>query len=312
MNLTSPRVSAMVLAALLAACAGCSASPATTASTPARPTTAATTHTTTAPGASRGGPPAIEGLVWRPVASVVNGRHATYLASTRGGTIGLMWMDPSVISFRYVPGSSYPERGPILPQDRLPSTWEPTMVAAFNGAFKLSDGDGGYYYAGVTVSPLRDGLASMVVTKDGHLTVQVWGRGSTALANVQAVRQNLPPLVDKFVSRTSPSDNNHTWGYADHGAAYANRSALGQLADGSLVYAYGHMVRPPDMAAAMVLVHARTAIMLDMNMSQPGGFAYKHVGGQLTGQRILPSIFHNQSVYMMWYKKDFVVALARG
>ena len=311
MTLIRRRVSALAVAALLAACAGCSGTSTAKPSTAAHSTPVATSRVTTAPVSGRGGPPAIKGLVWRPAGSVVNGRHATYLASTRNGTVALMWMDPSVISFRYVPGYAYPERGPILPQDRLASSWEPTMLAAFNGAFKLSDGDGGYYYAGVTVSRLRDGLASMVLTKDGHLSVQVWGRGSTSLANVEAVRQNLPPLVDQYVSRTSSSDNNHTWGYADHDAAYANRSALGQLADGSLVYVYGHLVRPPDMAAALVLVHARTAIMLDMNLSQPGGFVYEHPATGVIGQRIQASIFHNATVYLMWYKKDFVVASIR-
>jgi hypothetical protein len=129
---------------------------------------------------------------------------------------------------------------------------------------------------------------------------------------VQAVRQNLPPLVDQFVGKTSPQDSNHAWGWADHDATLANRSALGELADGSLVYVYGHQLRPPDMAAALVLVHAQTGIMLDMNLSQPGGFVYEHSSGKVTGQRILWSIFHNETVYLMWYKKDFVVALSRG
>ena len=186
------------------------------------------------------------------------------------------------------------------------------MAAAFNGAFKLSDQDGGYYYAGVTVSPLRTGLASMVVTKQGGLSVVVWSRGNVSLTGVEAVRQNLTPLIDRFVGRTSPQDDNHAWGYADHGATLANRSALGELADGSLVYAYGYQVRPPDMAAALVLVHSRTAIMLDMNMSQPGGFVYGHQNGGVVGQRILATIYHNASVYLKWYKKDFVVALAQG
>jgi hypothetical protein len=152
----------------------------------------------------------------------------------------------------------------------------------------------------------------MVITKQGRLSVVVWGSASVSLSGVEAVRQNLPPLVDGYVGRTSASDSNHAWGWADHNATFANRSALGELADGSLVYAYGHLVRPPDMAAAMVLVHARTAIMLDMNLSQPGGIVYEHNNGTVTGQRILWSIYHNETVYLQWYKKDFVVALTGG
>ncbi len=304
--------------ALLVACAGCSSGPAV----PPAPTTsaAASAASATSPAAVSGptsaphiaGPPKIAGLAWRPVGTFSHGHAATYVATTKSGAIGLMWMDPSLLAFRFVPGSAYPEHSPILPQDRQVSSWVPHLAAAFNGAFKLSDQDGGYYYAGVTVSPLRTGLASMVVTKQGRLSVVVWGRGSVSLGGVQAVRQNLPPLVDEYVARTSPRDSNHAWGWADHDTALANRSALGQLADGSLVYAYGYQVHPADMAAAMVLVHARTAIMLDMNLSQPGGFVYEHPTTGAIGQRIQASIFHNATVYLKWYKKDFVVALIRG
>jgi len=299
-------------AALLALCAGCTASSSPAAGPTITPfSSPPTVSASTQPLASHG-PPKVAGLSWRGLGTVIHGRYVTYVATTRHGSIGLMWMDPSLLKFRFVPGSAYPERSPILPQDRQVSSWAPQMAAAFNGAFKLTDQDGGYYYAGVTVSPLRPGLASMVVTKQGTLSVVVWSSGNVSLAGVQVVRQNLPPLVDQFVAQTSPQDNNHTWGYADHNATLANRSALGQLADGSLVYAYGYQVRPPDMATAMVRVRARTAIMLDMNMSQPGGFVYVHHNGTVAGQRILATIYHNSSVYLMWYKKDFVVALAQS
>ena len=256
-------------------------------------------------------PPAQPGYRGRPEGTVVGGQPLTYVATARGGTIGLLWLDAARLHFRYVPGRLYPERGPILAVDRVPSTWTGRMVAAFNGAFKLSDGVGGYYYAGTTVSRLRAGLASLVIDSSGRLSVLVWGKAPIVLHGLQVVRQNLPPLVDQSRAQTSPSDSNHTWGWADHGNRLANRSALAEMSDHSLVYVYGHQLTAADMAAVIVRLHAVTAIMLDMNLSQPGGFVYAHQGSAVLGRRILPTIYHNPSVYQSWYKKDFVVASPR-
>jgi hypothetical protein len=260
---------------------------------------------------ARWGPPQVAGLVWHPRGTPVAGHYPTYIATTRSGSIGLLWMDPRLLSFRFVPGSQYPEGGSVLAADRNPSTWVPTLVAAFNGAFKLRDNVGGYYYAGVTVSRLRTGLASLVIDGRGRLSVVQWGREISSSTGLQVVRQNMRLLVDQYVAGTSPSDKNSAWGWADHNARLANRSALGELADGSLVFEYGHLLTAQDMAAGLVGLHARTAIMLDMNITQPGGFVYQQVPGGVDGNRIVPWVVHAPSVYLHPWIKDFVVALTR-
>ncbi len=257
-------------------------------------------------------PPTAPGISWRPVGTAVSGVPATYLASTRAGTVALLWMDPQLLSFRYIPGTQYPEHGPVLPADRQPSTWVPSIAAAFNGAFKLRDHVGGYYYAGTTVSALQPGLASLVIDDTGRLSVVQWGREVDSGAGLRVVRQNMSLLVDGFVGQATSHDPNNRWGWADHDARLANRSALGELADGSLVYAFGHDVTALDLANALVEVRARTAIMLDMNKAQPMGYVYSHRGGQVTGQRVLASVYHDPSIYLRaGYYKDFVVALVR-
>jgi hypothetical protein len=304
-------LAAVCSAAVLVACAGCSAVGAgRSASTAVRP--AAGSGTASA-GSSSGQlkPPTVAGLAWHPEGTVVRGQRATYVAVTGQGSVALMWMNPAVLTFRFIPGFKYPEHGPIRPADRLPSTWTPRMAAAFNGAFKLLDNVGGYYYAGVTVKPLQAGLASLVVDARGHLSVVRWGRERSSVVGVALVRQNMSLLVDQYTARTSVHDTNSTWGWADHDTRLANRSALGQLTDGSLVYVYGHDVTAQDMAAALVGVHARTGIMLDMNLSQPGGFVYWRQAGQVRGQRILPSIYHPPTVYLHPDAKDFLVAMTR-
>ena len=139
----------------------------------------------------------------------------------------------------------------------------------------------------------------------------MWDRDLHLTAQTVAVRENLPLLVDDFRSRTSPADTARTWGLANGGLWTANRSALGELADGALVFAYGHDLRPAAMAAAMVEVGARRAMVLDMNKSWPGGFVYRQTSHGPVGQRIQPQEYHAPSVYFTRYVKDFVAVLRR-
>ena len=256
-------------------------------------------------------PPAVAGLTWRAEGTRTARGPVTYVARTDGGAIALLWIDPAAVSFRLIPGLSVPEGSPVTAADRSPSTWVPRMVAAFNGGFMLKDGVGGYYYAHQLVRPLRSGLGTLEITADGRLQVGAWGRDLALTSQTIAVRQNMPLLVDRYVAQTRPGDTASTWGIANGGLWTASRSALGVLADGSLVFAYGHEVRPSAMSAAMVLVRAREAMVLDMNRSWPGGFVYSHPAGAIAGLRIQSQEWHTPSVYYARFTKDFVAVLLR-
>ena len=239
----------------------------------------------------------------------MRGVHATYVARLAGGQRTLLWMDPAVLSFRYVPGTQVPERGPIRPIDRRPSTWVPTMAAAFNGGFWLRNiKPGGYYYDGTLAKPLAYGQAAMVVTKSGRLSVGMWGRDQRPGADVLAVRENLPLVIDGYRDRVASVGGPRAWGHAINGLPTANRSALGELADGSLVYEYGSWVTPEQIARGLLAVHARTGMMLDMNGIWPAAFVYRHSHGRVIGQRVDSSTFHGPALYYQQYIKDFVVA----
>ena len=221
--------------------------------------------------------------------------------------VTLMWLDPTLVRFRYVAGTQFPEGSPRSPADRTPSTWVPTMVAAFNSGYKLRDHVGGFYYRGRTVSPLRDGLAAFAIRTDGTLAVGVWGSDLTMTPDTLVVRQNLPPLVDRGVVKASTTDTARTWGIANGNASHANRSALGSLPDGSFVFAVGHDVTALQLAQALSSIGVVDAVMLDMNKSWPTGFLYTHRGGAVSGRRIDPHIVRDPSTYLQPFKKDFVV-----
>jgi hypothetical protein len=262
------------------------------------------------PAAGRLAPPKIPGIAWQARGSAVDGRPATYVAEA-GPSVGLLWIDPTLVTFRLVPGVKVPEGGPALPEDNQPQTWVPRMVAAFNGGFLLKDGVGGYYDAGRVVAPLVPGFAALAITRDGRAQVGRWGRDLGLTSATVTVRQNLPLLVDHFRAMTSPRDSARTWGLANGDLWTANRSAVGERPDGALVYAYGHEVRAQAMADALVRVGVERAMVLDMNKSWPGGFVYWHTSTGVHGLPVQPLEYHAPSVYFARYTKDFVVVLAR-
>lgn len=233
------------------------------------------------------------------------------VATGSGGRVTLLWMDPSRLSFRYVPGTRWPEGSPATTADRTPSTWTTTMVAAFNSGYKLSDHVGGYWYRGRTVSPLRAGLGTFTVDADGTLHVGVWGRDLGLTPSTVAVRQNERPLVLDGVSQASAHDGPNTWGKAVGNRRFVNRSALAVLPDGSFVFAVAEHTTASVIGAALAALHVRVAVMLDMNGTWPTGYLYRHRGGRVTGVRIAPWLHNPPSVYLTRYKKDFVVVSPR-
>ncbi|HET7901057.1 MAG TPA: hypothetical protein VFL59_07695 [Candidatus Nanopelagicales bacterium] len=241
--------------------------------------------------------------------SVVWGRRSLQVA--HDGAVSFLWMDPSALRFRFVPGTRVPEGSPVSAADRAPSTWTSGMLAAFDSGYKLRDHVGGYRYLGRTVAPLRPGLGAFSISSDGTLSVGVWGRDLTLSSSTVVVRENLRPLVVGGAVQASPSDSARTWGIANGNAPQVNRSALGRLADGSLVFEFGHDVTAWQMARALASIGAVDAVMLDMNRSWPTGFVYRPGSAGRDGRRIDPGIVRSPSTYLQRFTKDFVVVSAR-
>jgi len=273
-----------------------SSRPAGSASSPAAVTTS-TGNAAPAPGAK-----APAGYAWQASPSSTS----VQVATVDGGRASLLWMDPTRLRFRFVPGFQVPEGSPATTADKNPSTWVPRMVAAFNSGYKLSDHVGGYYYLGRTVAPLSTGLASMVLRTDGSLAIGVWGRDIAMTPDTLMVRQNLPPLVLGGVSQASPTDPLRKWGIPTRNQPLQNRSALGRLADGSFVFVYAHSVIASDLAQILVKAGVQEAIALDMNVSWPTGFVYTHTGGGVVGAKINHWTVRPPSTYLTRYKKDFI------
>jgi len=177
------------------------------------------------------------------------------------------------------------------------------LLAAFNGGFKMAAGAGGYEQEGHVLYPLRAGLASLVIDRSGHARIVVWPARGTS---VYSVRQNLQPLV--LDGRpAAAADDWRVWGATLGGGEYVARSAVGQNAEGDLIYVGSMSTTPYDLAYVLAREGARTAMELDINPAwvqldvarRPGGRLRAEVYGQIrpAGQ------------YVYGWTRDFVTVL---
>ena len=284
-------------------------------------------------------PVANEG-VWQPVGPLVGNAQSMYTTQVRPDSVhtsildGLVWMDPKLVRFEVHPGTEEPG-GKLSAPTSIPMASRLDLVAAFNGGFRMQDAMGGFYLDGVTVKPLRDGAASLVVYADGVATVGMWNRDVAMAPNVVAVRQNLDLIIDNGggfpfpggnpspKDRAAPGqpapglDNNENgaWGDTLGNKVLVWRSAVGVTADGALVYGYGAGLGARSLADLMLRAGCVRAMELDINpawttfnfysASTPGDPA------SVKGRKLLPESEKSANRYLSPDARDFVAVYAR-
>lgn len=265
--------------------------------------------------------------VWQPAGRLVAGKPAVYvtLLVPPGGTkrAGIAWMDASLLSARLYSGSMSPGGGPYKYTAPVTQAAASSLVAAFNGGFKMADAHGGYYTEGRMVDPLVRGDASLVIYANGSATVGAWGSDVAMTPSVAAVRQNLSPLVASGRPTALASTRNwRAWGgtcpcgAGQHGSEYQWRSGLGVTADGALVYVVGPLLTPLQVADLLVRAGAVRGMQLDINPTwpvfatfrpaAPDGLAAPSNGTSLIDTYRGPATFFDPT-----YARDFITMSAR-
>jgi hypothetical protein len=182
------------------------------------------------------------------------------------------------------------------------------LLAAFNGGFKLAAGVGGYMQEGRVLSPLRPGLASLVIDRSGRARIGVWHHGVPAPGEaVYSVRQNLPPLV-LHGRPTAASADWGLWGATLGGGAYVARSAIGQDTAGDLIYAASMSAVPADLASVLASHGARTAMELDINPAWVQLDVAHRPGGRLIAE--VPGQNRPADQYLVGWSRDFFTVVA--
>jgi hypothetical protein len=219
---------------------------------------------------------------WHPVGRTVRGYRVVY--ETRllppGGRrpAGLAWMDTRLLAARLYSGSISPGGGPYQFSAPIQPAQAASLVAAFNGGFKMRDARGGYYTDGRVIDRLRPGAASLVIFADGSVNLGAWGRDVQMTSSVVSVRQNLVLLVADSRPTAAAQGNWRAWGStcgvsscaaSVPGIKHQWRSGLGITANGALVYAAGPALDPLQLAGLLVRAGAVRAMQLDINPNWP-------------------------------------------
>jgi len=269
---------------------------------------------------------------WTPAGRPVGGQPAVYETTLvpPGGVqpAGIAWVDTRLLSVQLYSGSISPGGGPYRFTAPVQPTQAASLVAAFNGGFKMDVAEGGYYTEGRLIDPLVAGAASLVIYADGSVTIGAWGRDVTMTPNVVAVRQNLVPLVaGGQPTAQAASADWQTWGATCGATSCASsvpgieqqwRSGVGVTVDGALVYAAGPALDPLQLAQLLVRAGVVRGMQLDINPHwtvfvtydppTPGGMAAPSNGSKLLGATEQgPSTFFDPS-----WARDFVTVSARS
>ena len=263
---------------------------------------------------------------WQPAGRLVAGKPAVYetLLVPPGGTkrAGIAWLDTSLLSARLYSGSVSPGGGPYKYTAPVTPAAASSLVAAFNGGFKMKDAHGGYYTEGRMIRPLVRGAASLVIYANGAATVGAWGTDVTMTPSVVAVRQNLFPLV--VSGSPSPRATTRTWrvwggtcpcGAGKHGTDQQWRSGLGVTADGALVYVAGPQLIPVQVADLLARAGAVRGMELDINPSWPVFASFKPTGSNAlaapaNGTSLIDTHLGPATFFDPAYARDFITMSA--
>jgi hypothetical protein len=240
----------------------------------------------------------------------VGGRPAAWIAQRSAVT--LMRFDQHFVHLDLHAGSSDGGAVGWTYGDQISASEIHRVVAAFNGAFKLTYSDVGFVAGGHTAVALKTGLASLVTYTDGTSNIGAWHEGVPSSGKkVFSILQNQKLLVD----RGRPASNLAScvivcWGGTIQNLTVVARSGLGITAAGQLVWAAGEQLSPPKLAEALVAAGAVRAIELDINPAWVAGYLYVHHASGPSAWPVVPGQRGIAGQLLAPYSRDFLTVVA--
>ncbi len=184
-----------------------------------------------------------------------------------------------------------------------------TLLAAFNGGFKYSDGQYGMAANGVVYVPPQAGAATLAVTQEGQIIMGGWGidpRLHAGNADLVAWRQNASLLIDHGTINPLTHDG-AAWGGTILNSAYTWRSGIGLTSQGTLIYAAGNALTAQTLAKALSEAGAVTAMQTDINPFWVRAFLYtRNSQGVLGISKLNPAMQGSGTEYLRGTARDFV------
>lgn len=222
---------------------------------------------------------------------------------------GLAWIDTKRTLVQLHPGRLEPSVSLPRGAMEVPSSARPRLLASFNSGFKLSDSRGGFAVRGQTYAKLRNGQATLVGYRDGHLDVLDWRYGPRIPADVSFARQNLPLIVSE--GRLSPNlGNGAEWGATVGNAVLVWRSGIGIDRHGNLIYAAGEEQTVASLARTLQHAGAVRAMELDINSYWVSFISYGAPGAEAP-KNLLPGMSRSATRYLEPDDRDFFTVYSR-
>jgi hypothetical protein len=249
------------------------------------------------------------GSSWTTVARV-HGRSAAWL-SERGG-VTLMRFDQALVHLTLHAGSSDGGESGWVYGDRISSREIHSLVAAFNGGFKLTYRDVGFVSGHHVAVPLKAGLASIVTYTNGRTDIGAWRAGVPSAGRpVFSVLQNQHLLVDRGVAAANvDSCIIACWGETIGSVTSVARSALGISRSGQLIWAAGEQLTPGPLARALIAAGALRAIELDINPFWVAGYLYPHHPTGPSAVPVIPGQHGIAGELLQTNSRDFLAVVA--
>ena len=223
--------------------------------------------------------------------------------------VGVLLFDSRRIRLNMVGGTADPggDRG-VKGSGTIKSDDMKSLVAAFTGGFKGPHGGFGMVAEGREYRPLRNGLASIAVLKDGSIRMGEWGKTLTWSDEMVGVRQNAVLLVDNCEVSKRTAEGNDTWGYvvANSQDFITWRSAVGLTKDGNLLIAAGNSLSAASLANALWAAGACTAMQLDINSPYVLTSTYfQQPDGSVKAEKFMDAMPDNPNRYFKTQERDF-------
>jgi hypothetical protein len=182
----------------------------------------------------------------------------------------------------------------------------------------MQNAHGGYFTDDRAYKKLRTGAASVVIFRNGRMTVAKWGRDVVMTNQIASVRQNLDLIVDNSKEvRGLRNPKSTKWGTVIGPNDDVWRSGLGITKSGALVYVGGPGMSLSDLADVMVRSGVELGMELDygldwVQLSTYTGTPNTVINGD-SGESLLASMPGAPSRYFgSFWAHDFFTMALRG
>jgi hypothetical protein len=253
--------------------------------------------------------------IWKPTGPRIAGKAPVLVTTFRTErdypriVAYVAWFDHTRTALAYYPGRYEPPRASLRGPMEVPSGQRWRLLATFNSGFIYSDGLNGDALNGHVNEPLKDGLATVVAYRDGHVNIVSWKGGPAPSRGVVFARQSLPLIIDR--GRLSPALNDSTqWGFTLGNAVRVWRTGIGIDRHGNLIYAAADYQTVSTLARILQRAGAVRAMELDINPEWPTLITYRHRHG-LIPTRVVPNYQQAVTRYLVPDDRDFFAVYRR-